>query len=153
MEHVDEIMIVARYYERETENKYDALVALMELGLPRAQAADRICISKHAAYKILRYKLQELGGRQKEAIRKRDKYRCRICKAQCAKGDGKLHVHHKGDPTDDSPKNLISLCSSCHRKEDARLKKQASLNLSSGQVLPSKAHSFAPGTSSRSLTQ
>ena len=81
----------------------------MEVGLSRARAADRISISKHAAYKILRYKLQALTDRQKDAIRKRDKYRCRIYKLQCVKGDGKLHVHHKGDPTDDSPKNLISL--------------------------------------------
>ena len=35
----------------------------------------------------------------------------------CARSDTRLHVHHKdGNPQNNSPENLTTLCGSCHRK-------------------------------------
>ncbi len=56
----------------------------------------------------------------------RDKFTCQHCGI---KGIG-LHIHHKIpflQTFDNSLKNLITLCPSCHRKEDARIIKEIKL--------------------------
>lgn len=53
----------------------------------------------------------------KELIRKRDNYKCRICKITQKKLNRKLDVHHIDyDKHNIKPNNLISLCKSCHTK-------------------------------------
>lgn len=56
-------------------------------------------------------------------VYKRDGFRCQFCGINGVP----LHVHHKIPfmiSRDNSPENLISLCASCHRKEDARIIKE-----------------------------
>ena len=58
----------------------------------------------------------------RKTILKRDKYICRACK----KGDRTLTVHHKkyyGNYIwDVEPKDLVTLCEQCHKREHRRLK-------------------------------
>lgn len=64
-------------------------------------------------------------------IRKRDSYTCQHC-GKYQKGRPALHVHHiiprklfgSNLQSADSPSNLISLCSSCHTKEENRLRRE-----------------------------
>ncbi|MDF1537673.1 MAG: HNH endonuclease [Candidatus Thorarchaeota archaeon] len=57
------------------------------------------------------------------AARKRDSSQCQGCGKKHKKGEKRFPVHHilpraKGGP--DEPWNLITLCSSCHKKTDAK---------------------------------
>ncbi len=53
----------------------------------------------------------------KDAIRRRDGYRCRMCGELQAKGQPALDVHHIDyDKKNSDPVNLISLCKSCHTR-------------------------------------
>ena len=46
----------------------------------------------------------------------RDGHRCRICGSE-----EYLHIHHRdGDPTNDRPDNLITLCERCHSRIHAQ---------------------------------
>jgi hypothetical protein len=63
----------------------------------------------------------------KEKIRKRDKYRCRICnktqKESLLKSGKKLCIHHIDyNKKNFKEKNLISLCNSCHAKTNEHRK-------------------------------
>lgn len=50
--------------------------------------------------------------------RKSKGYRCEICGVVLSSNKGLLHVHHKnGVKTDNSPRNLMALCSDCHKKQ------------------------------------
>jgi 5-methylcytosine-specific restriction endonuclease McrA len=51
--------------------------------------------------------------RIKREVLERDGYKCKSCGKK-----GLLHVHHKNKECDHSKKNLITLCPSCHKKED-----------------------------------
>ena len=57
----------------------------------------------------------------KEQIRQRDNYTCQLCgvpEVECCK---RLHVHHIDYVKENiKPKNLISLCASCHSKTHHR---------------------------------
>jgi hypothetical protein len=54
-------------------------------------------------------------GRLKDAIRQRDEYRCVLCGAK--QDERKLPVHHIDyDKENLDPKNLVTLCVSCHSK-------------------------------------
>jgi hypothetical protein len=56
-------------------------------------------------------------SRQRKDVLEARKDYCKIC----GKVDVKFEVHHKNaDPMDNSPENLINLCISCHRIEDAK---------------------------------
>jgi len=66
-----------------------------------------------------------------EAIRiliyKRDNYTCQNCGLQMSKKTGAFHIHHIIPfliSFDNSPKNLITLCPSCHRKIEAQIMKK-----------------------------
>lgn len=68
------------------------------------------------------------GGwsRIREAIKERDGRKCALCQAT----NTRLHVHHKvplrmfDTPSQANvPDNLITLCTKCHSKEEAKLKK------------------------------
>ena len=53
----------------------------------------------------------------------RDRFTCQHCGVK----NIKLHIHHKIPfliSFDNSPQNLITLCASCHRKEDAKIIKE-----------------------------
>ena len=53
----------------------------------------------------------------KESIRKRDSYKCQICGVPQEECFEALIVHHKDENKKNlNPKNLISLCRSCHVK-------------------------------------
>lgn len=53
----------------------------------------------------------------KDAIRKRDGYRCQLCTIHQSELEEKLHVHHVDyDKENCSPENLTSLCRPCHMK-------------------------------------
>jgi len=53
----------------------------------------------------------------KESIRKRDNYKCLLCGKPEIEDMKKLHIHHIDyDKKNLDPKNLISLCNSCHSK-------------------------------------
>lgn len=53
----------------------------------------------------------------KEQIRYRDGYKCQICGCPEVECNRKLDVHHKDyNKMNINPKNLISLCKSCHMK-------------------------------------
>lgn len=53
----------------------------------------------------------------KEAIRQRDNYKCQICGCPQEECTSKLPVHHIDyDKENLDPKNLITLCRSCHSK-------------------------------------
>lgn len=65
-----------------------------------------------------------INGDDWDAIRNlilcRDEFRCQ----HCGKTDGRLHIHHKVPfmmSFDNSLNNLITLCPSCHTKEDMRI--------------------------------
>lgn len=60
----------------------------------------------------------EFGVELKRKIRDRDGNKCRICNREYGYRDGrKLAVHHiNWDKSDCRPKNLISICASCHSK-------------------------------------
>ena len=48
----------------------------------------------------------------REVILIRDEHRCRLCGAE-----EYLHIHHQdGDPTNDGPENLVTLCERCHSR-------------------------------------
>jgi hypothetical protein len=56
------------------------------------------------------------------SIRERDNYSCQICGEK--QGDIAHHVHHIDyDKTNCDPKNLITLCASCHMKTNFNTKK------------------------------
>lgn len=60
-------------------------------------------------------------------IYKRDNFTCQECGINMNEAGKPHHIHHKIPfltSFDNSPKNLITLCPSCHRREDARLIKQ-----------------------------
>lgn len=53
----------------------------------------------------------------KNLIRKRDNYKCQLCGCPQEECYEKLHIHHIDYDKDNlNPKNLISLCRSCHSK-------------------------------------
>ena len=59
-------------------------------------------------------------------IKRRDGYQCKICLSR----PKQLDIHHIGSPTNHNPKNLITVCKSCHKhfaeqskKIDKRLSK------------------------------
>lgn len=57
----------------------------------------------------------------KDAIRKRDDYSCQLCGVHQWDLKEKLHVHHVDYNKENcNPKNLTSLCRSCHMKTNAR---------------------------------
>ena len=60
-------------------------------------------------------------------IYRRDKFTCQECALKMTKETGAFHVHHKIpflQSFDNSLNNLITLCPSCHRKEDIKIMKQ-----------------------------
>ena len=62
----------------------------------------------------------------------RDNFTCQACGLKMSKKTGPHHIHHKIpflQTFDNSLKNLITLCPSCHRKEDARLIKQIKMEV------------------------
>ena len=105
-------------------NKYDrARYSFVKLciryRLPYEQIGELIGITKARVYQLQRYGLtgKTTLGQRKE-IRERDGNMCLICRMK-DKYEGYLHVHHIGDPKDNSSSNLITLCPSCHKKTDA----------------------------------
>ena len=57
----------------------------------------------------------------KEKVKMRDNYTCQECFLEQKDSNWSFHVHHKdGDKFNNSMKNLITLCSSCHGKEQWR---------------------------------
>jgi len=53
----------------------------------------------------------------KDLIRKRDNYKCQDCRAPQEEFTKKLDVHHiDHDKNNNDPKNLLTLCHSCHSK-------------------------------------
>ena len=60
-------------------------------------------------------------------IYERDNYTCQKCGLTMGESKRPHHIHHKVlflESFDNSPDNLITLCPSCHRKEDAVLIKE-----------------------------
>jgi len=60
-------------------------------------------------------------GQRLKAL-KRDNYTCQKCGLKMSKKTGAFHVHHKIPfltSFNNSFDNLVTLCPSCHRKEDA----------------------------------
>ena len=53
----------------------------------------------------------------KESIRQRDNYKCQMCGVPQCETMRKLPIHHiDEDKNNLNPKNLITLCNSCHNK-------------------------------------
>ncbi|MCK9371411.1 HNH endonuclease [Candidatus Dojkabacteria bacterium] len=66
----------------------------------------------------------EFNEKLKEIIRDRDGRKCRICGNSELENGKKLDCHHINyDKEDNNPKNLISLCHSCHTKTNHNRKK------------------------------
>jgi len=66
----------------------------------------------------------------RESIRQRDKYRCQVCCADQENLNEKLHIHHIDYNKENcDPKNLISLCRSCHVKTNYQRNKWQSFFL------------------------
>jgi len=60
----------------------------------------------------------------KELIRERDNYCCQVCNKAQTKNGRKLPVHHIDyDKNNSDPKNLTSLCNSCHSKTNSGKRK------------------------------
>lgn len=60
----------------------------------------------------------------RDAVRKRDKYRCRLCNRSQDEFKTKLDVHHIDyDKENCDPNNLITLCKSCHIKTNRNREK------------------------------
>ena len=57
----------------------------------------------------------DFNNQLKETIRRRDNYMCQECNHTQEQLRYKLHVHHIDyNKNNNNPKNLISLCKSCH---------------------------------------
>lgn len=74
-----------------------------------------------------------------DSIKERDGWKCQGCSLQFEEGNSnlgqietenglkfrRLTVHHKNsDHTDNNPSNLISLCCSCHLKEEGKIRSE-----------------------------
>lgn len=62
----------------------------------------------------------------------RDKFTCQECGITANESKRALHIHHKNPfliSFDNSLKNLITLCPSCHRKIDAQIIKQIKIGV------------------------
>ena len=60
-------------------------------------------------------------------IYRRDNFTCQECGLKMSKETGPFHIHHKIPfliSFDNSPKNLITLCPSCHRRIEAKIMRQ-----------------------------
>lgn len=56
----------------------------------------------------------------RNGVLERDGQRCAICR-----GEEDLHIHHiDRDPTNDDPKNLITLCGICHARVHTELRRK-----------------------------
>lgn len=61
-------------------------------------------------------------------IKDRDKWTCQLCGEQRKRWGHLLHVHHiDEDKTNNDPRNLISLCSTCHKPIHGKEEKRAML--------------------------
>jgi len=55
-----------------------------------------------------------LTKKQKDEIRREQKWRCKLCDRSIKGGS---HIHHKDrDRTNNRPSNLIAVCRKCHEK-------------------------------------
>lgn len=72
------------------------------------------------------YEIYPLGWNRtyKEQIRRRDEYKCQLCRVPEIECSRRLHIHHKDlNKQNIEPDNLESLCLSCHIKLHWKLKK------------------------------
>lgn len=72
--------------------------------------------------KIFDFYYQTAWQELRMIIYKRDKWTCQICGVHCGKKD-KIQCHHiipYRISQDNSPENLITLCVSCHRREELK---------------------------------
>ena len=65
----------------------------------------------------------EFNGHLKKYIRDRDRRRCSVCNKRWIRGNTEYPVHHINyNKADSRPKNLITVCHSCHGKTNTRRK-------------------------------
>jgi len=60
----------------------------------------------------------------RKSIRIRDRYTCQLCQCKWKRGQRSFVIHHIDyDKENCDPKNLITLCGTCHSKLHAEIKK------------------------------
>ena len=95
----------------------------LEYRLTLSEIGELLGVSKQRVYQLHRYGENRLSQSQKKEIKKRDKNKCKICNVK-----NNLHIHHIRNPRNHNDNNLITLCSSCHRKIDSIYKKEKKIS-------------------------
>lgn len=102
------------------------------------EIAELLGMTKQTVYLRVRYGKNRLSQTDKDNIKKRDKYQCKICLQSFKEKKSKLHIHHISNPKDKSSKNLVSLCHKCHMKLEGALRSRKERELSTAEILYSR---------------
>jgi len=128
---LDEFAKVNAKYEKK---RYEFIEYCISKRMTYEEIGKIFNVTKASIYQWYRYGLSKLTQIEKNEIKKRDNNTCKIC-LRLFEDTGLLHIHHIGDPKDNSPHNLMTLCRSCHKKIDhltARIRRNS---LSTGGTL------------------
>ena len=94
-------------------------------GLSYGVMALELNLSFKATYLLGRYgSYHPVSFSIKNAIKRRDKRQCRHCGSKT-----NLQIHHIDKPRDNRLRNLITLCASCHGKEEHSKKRKQNESL------------------------
>lgn len=110
---------VIRYMAKRDKALFECINILRREGLSNNQVAKELSIHPSKAYRLYRWGLRKLSREKAASIIKRDENKCQSCGV-----GGELEVHHINSGRDHSEKNLITLCVGCHRRTDAKIRRE-----------------------------